>query len=167
MDAIRARGQDVLTFLMGEGPLEDDLRRLVREKQLSASVMFAEPLADRTAAMRGADIFIRPNGEPEFAFDALQAMAMGLAVVTFPDPLNDFFQAGKTAFVCEPRNSMALAGCVEELLNDREKARATAKSALDYLREHHSMSEMAERTAAIYRNLAMPHATYTVGERKL
>ncbi|MBI1825644.1 MAG: glycosyltransferase family 4 protein [Planctomycetes bacterium] len=165
MDAIRAKGQDVLTFLMGEGPLEDDLRRMLREKQLSASVMFAEPLADRTAAMHGADIFIRPNGESEFAFDALHAMAMGLAVVTFSDPLNDFFQAGKTAFVCEPGSSTALAQCIEALLNDRDKARSTAKSALDYLREHHSMNEMAERTAAIYRNLAMPHATFTVGER--
>jgi len=165
MDVLRAKGHDMLTFLIGVGPMEHDFRRLVREKQLSSTIMFAEPLKDRTAAMRGADIFIRPNGEPEFAFDALQAMAMGLAVVTFADPLNDIFQADKTAIVCGPRNSMALAECIENLLEDHEKARCIADTALDYLREHHSMSDMAERTASVYRALALPRTTFSVNER--
>lgn len=165
MDMIRSHGRDVLAFLMGGGPKEPDLRGLVREHGLTASVMFAEPLQDVAAAMHGADIFVRPNSEPTFAFNGLQAMALGLAVVTFPDALNDHFQAGKTAYVCGTPTARGLADCILDVLTDPARARSTAANAIGYIRTHHSMSEMAERTAAIYRALALPRTTFSLGAR--
>lgn len=158
------RGHLLQVFLVGEGRQEPALRRLVRTKNLSSTVTFASPLADLTAAMQSADIFVRPSADSEFNADGLLAMGAGMVVVTDPSTLCDHVRAGETAMICEHPTAESLAATIDGVLNHREEAIGLAAAAMEYVREHHSMSAMADRTAAAYRKLALTRTTFAIRE---
>lgn len=158
------RGHKLQVFLLGEGRHESVLRRLVRTRNLSSSVTFAPPLSDLTAAMQSADIFVRPSADSEFTADGLLAMGAGLVVVTDPSLLCDHIRPGETAMVCAQPTAESLATTIEGVLNHHQEAIGLASAAMDYVREHHAVSMMAERTAAAYRQLALTSTTFAIRE---
>lgn len=166
VDVLRQKGHSVVVFLLGRGRQERALRHQVSARGLSAWVTFANPLGDPLDAMEGADLFIRPSADTAFTVDALQAMGAGLATVTFTSPVCDYFQHDKTAVVCTSRTARALADAIETLLLDRSYAQRLAHEARDYVRSHHAMSAMAERTATLYRKQAMARSTFSFSQQE-
>lgn len=158
------RGHTLQVFLLGGGKHESVLRRLVRTRKLSSSVTFAPPMSDLTAAMQSADIFVRPSADSEFTADGLLAMGAGLVVVTDPNMLCDHVRPGETAMVCAQPTAESLAATIDGVLNHRQEAIALASTAMEYVREHHAVSTMAERTAAAYRRLALTRTTFAIRE---
>ena len=161
---VRQRGHDMLLFLLGRGRREPALRRMVRERGLASSVAFAHPLGDLAAAMESADLFVRPAAAEAFTVDSLQAMASGMAVISFPNAICDYLRNGETAVICAERTAESLANAIEKLVTDQGYARQIAGAGMDYARNHHAMSGMAERTAAVYRKLALARATFPIPE---
>ena len=159
---LHAHDHRPLLFLVGRGRDESSLRRLAREKGLSAHITFAHALGDMTQAMSSADIFVHPSVEPALSVSGLQAMGAGMAVVTFPHEVCDYYRHDETAVVCEDATPSALADAIDQLLADRDRARRIATAAREYARTHHAMSDMAERTAGVYRRLALHRATFSI-----
>jgi len=54
------------------------------------------------------------------------------------------------------------ADALERLMADRTEARRIASNARDHVKTHHAMSTMAEETAAVYRDLALARATFSI-----
>lgn len=158
------REHTLQVFLLGGGKHESVLRRLVRTRKLSSSVTFAPPLSDLTAAMQSADIFVRPSVDSEFTADGLLAMGAGLVVVTDPSMLCDHVRPGETAMVCAQPTAESLAATIDGVLNHRQEAIGLASAAMAYVREHHAVSTMAERTTAAYRRLALARTTFAIRE---
>jgi len=160
LSVLQVRGRTFQAFLLGEGPQESLLRRLVRRRGLSTLVTFAHPAGDLTQAMHHADMLVCPAPDEEFAADGLTAMGAGMAVVALSCAVSDHFVDGKTALVCRRPTSEALADSLDQLILDPVQARQLATSAQEYVRSHHAASTMAERTAAVYRSLALSRATF-------
>lgn len=163
-DLLRKRGQEVLVFLLGRGRQELALRRLARERKLSSCVTFANPLGDVAQAMSSADIFVHRAEDTFFTVGGLQAMGAGVAVVAFANTICDYYRHGETAVVCEKPTAEALANTIEALVIAPQEARRIAAAGTEYVRTHHAMSGMAERTAAAYRRLALNRATFAIKE---
>lgn len=163
-DLLRKRDHETMVFLLGGGRQELALRRLTRERKLSSHVTFANPLGDLAQAMNSADIFVHPAQDTFFTAGGLQAMGAGMAVVAFASTVCDFYRHGETAVVCEKPTAKALADAIEALLTAPEEARRIATASMEYVRAHHAMSGMAERTAAAYRRLALNRATFAIKE---
>ncbi len=163
-EILRKRGRRAMFFLLGQGSQESALRRQAREHEVAATVTFAQPAGDATSVMTSADLFVCPHDDGAFRADGLQAMGAGLAVVAVPDSSGEHFRHLETAFVCKDDSATAIAGAVEELLQDRALAQRLAATALEFVRSHHSMSSMAERFAALYRGLALARSTFSIGE---
>jgi len=161
---LQKKGCELMSFLLGRGRLESSLRRLVRQRSLSGAITFAYPLGDVGHAMHSADIFVRPSADTAFAVDVLQAMGAGMAVVTFPNRLFDYLRDGETAVFCGKHSAESIAEAIEGLLVDRTEARQLAARAQDEVRAHHAVSAMAEGTAAVYRQLALARATFSIRE---
>jgi glycosyltransferase involved in cell wall biosynthesis len=159
---VRDRGHQMLLFLTGAGPDEAALRKIVRARKLSASVTFARPTAEVIEIMRGADVFVMAPGDEEISARPLQAMASGTAVVCFATGVGDCFHDDKTAAVCKEPTARSLADVFESLLIDRARARRIADSAREYVKEHHSMSVMADRTAEVLRKALMRRQTFPI-----
>ncbi len=164
MHELRERGRPGLLFLLGEGPAESRLRRMVRDKKLSSVVTFAHPLGDSALAMRCADILARPCADDAFNVDTLQAMGSGMLVVAVANASCDHLHDQQTAVVCEKPTTKALTDALEQLLADPAAARRIAARGLAYVKTNHSMSAMGEATAQIYRSLALARATFPIKE---
>lgn len=155
---LRDRGVSFAAFLMGEGPREEALRALVRAKNLHACVTFANITIGAGELMQGADVLVMPAPIEHVSIRLLQAMAAGMAVVSVPSPVNDCLRDGETCFISREETPAALAAVLEGVLNDREGARRIAEAGLRHVREHHTVSAMAERTAATYVKLRSKQA---------
>ncbi|MBI4716429.1 MAG: glycosyltransferase family 4 protein [Planctomycetes bacterium] len=157
---LREKNLEFLLFLWGHGPDERAFRRQVREQKLTSLVMFADPLGDPAQAMPEVDLFLNPTAAGSFSAAPLQAMAAGVAVVACADAVCDHVIAGKTAMVCDQPTPQVFAEAIAALLTDREQTQRLADAAREHVRNNHSVSAMAEHTAALYRRLALAHATF-------
>lgn len=162
VEILLKRQVDLQLFLLGEGPRERLLRKIVRAKQLSAYIAFAPNFDDPTAALSSADLFIHPTSSSAFPADTLQAMGIGLALVTRPDDVSDHHRPGETACVYADASAEALADAIESLLRDRPAAQRLAAAGLEHVRRNHGVSAMAERVAAAYRRLALNQSTFAI-----
>ena len=66
--------------------------------------------------------------------------------------------------MCGKPTAESLARALEELLGDRDRARRIADAGRAYVGANHAISEMAERTVAAYRHLAINRATFRIKE---
>jgi glycosyltransferase involved in cell wall biosynthesis len=147
-------GEDFMLLLLGDGPDEHRLRKLVEKLSLLKHVTFGRRMTDWQMIMSTADLFVVPGLVDRVDVRLLQAMAAGVAPVCCEMPNSDFVVDGETGIRCERQAGDALAAAILGLLRDRDNARKIARHALEHCRKHHSLSVMAELTAALYRTLA-------------
>lgn len=155
----------LMLFLLGEGPYEDQLRRRTRAAGLSSEVTFAHPLTNITSALKSGDIYVVPAPDQELTVGTLQAMAIGMAVVSGVNSGCDHLRHGETAILCNECTPQQLASAIGDLLSNRDAARRLAAKAQSFVKANHSMSSMGEATAAIYRDLALQRATIPLSGR--
>lgn len=158
------RGLNPMLFLLGTGREDPAMRRMVRQSGLSHAVTFATATGEMTQVLEHTDIFVDPDPSPVLTEGGLLAMAHGIAVVAMPNAVCDYYRDRETALVCPEAKVTQLAGVLEGLIMDHAEARRIAEGGLAYVREHHSMSVMAERTAALYRRLVLAQTTFSIGE---
>jgi glycosyltransferase involved in cell wall biosynthesis len=87
MDEVRKRVPDALLLIAGKGPLEDDLRSLVRSLRLENNVQFLGFVADQElpAAYRAADLTVVPSVAAEgFGLVVVESLAAGTPVLVTP-----------------------------------------------------------------------------------
>lgn len=159
-EIIRDHGHPLASFFLGDGGREAALRKLVRERKLSANITFARPTADPMEILRGSDIFLLSPGEEDISARPLQAMASGTAVVAFEGGVADYLHENQTAVICGERSAAALAEGIEALLLDHEFARRLATEAREYVTRHHPMSAMAEQTISVLRQVVLRRQTF-------
>ena len=164
IDLLRQRGHELMLFLLGRGRCEDAIRRQIRRRGLTSVVTLAHPSGDVTGALRNADIFVLPTEAPRLSADTLQAMGAGVAVVAYPNTICDHLRDGETAVVCRRPAPDALADAIEGLVKDRTEAQAMAKRGMEHVRSHHAVSEEAERSVGVYRDLALARTTLRLRE---
>lgn len=107
--------------LVGQGPLESEVRRQVRELGLERSVVFAGHRRDAPRIAGTFDVFTLSSIHEGLAIALIEAMALGVpAVVTRVGGLSEVVEHGKQGFVVTPGKSRALANSIVTLLRDRE-----------------------------------------------
>ncbi len=148
-------GVEALLFLVGTGNAEASLRAQARSLDLSRHVTFGRPSAQPIDILRGSDILMIPPGDSAISARPLQAMANGTVVVGFDGSAADYLHDGRTAVVCKEATTSALAASIELLLKNPTQARELASNARAYVKEHHPMSAMAQKTAELFRQLVM------------
>lgn len=69
-------------FFVGDGPERNNLERLCRELDLCDRVKFVGKVSDTTEALEMSDLFILPSETESFGLAALEAMAVGVPVIS-------------------------------------------------------------------------------------
>jgi rhamnosyl/mannosyltransferase len=122
-------------ILVGEGPLEADLRRRTAALGLQDRVLFAGKVSDEElpAYYRASDVFVLPSVAKTEAFGVVQveAMAAGLPVVStnLPTGVPWVNQNRVTGLVVEPDDAGALAGAIRALLENADLRSRCARHA--------------------------------------
>jgi glycosyltransferase involved in cell wall biosynthesis len=109
--------------LIGEGPLTPDLRQLAAELGVAEHVRFAGTASPEqiAAALRAAHIFVLSSLSENMPLAVLEALCCGLPVVaTDVGGVPEAVDAGAGA-LAPPRDSEALAGAIETVLDGYER----------------------------------------------
>lgn len=145
---------DARLDLVGGGPVEPEIRTLVREMNLTG-VNFAG-VADRTEIGRfydQADIFINASRLDNMPVSILEAFASGMPVVsTEPDGMRYVVEHGRTGLLSAPGDARALAQNVVRLLQNHELAEGLAANALKEF-QRYSWPIVREQWLEVYRTL--------------
>jgi glycosyltransferase involved in cell wall biosynthesis len=158
--------------LVGAGPLEEEIRALVENLDLSG-INFAG------VASRGeiggfydrADIFINASWLDNMPVSILEAFASGTPVVTTaPDGIRYLVEDECTGLLCEPGNSHALAENVIRLLRDPKLALRLAQNAFTESKRYHwevVRSQWLEVYRSLYNQTEVREGTEQITRRQL
>jgi glycosyltransferase involved in cell wall biosynthesis len=146
---LRNRGVDAGAVLVGEGPNEPGLRRLVSQLGVEDRVCFCGSQRDVRPYIAGFDIFAVTSATETFSNAALEALAMGCPVVSSRvGGMAEMLAAGG-GVVYEFGDIDALAATLQDLAISSTKRRALARQAPAVVRDRFSFVAMVEQFRAL------------------
>jgi glycosyltransferase involved in cell wall biosynthesis len=144
--------------IIGEGPLEQDLRSRVQELSLQNEITFsgAQPQHAIRRRLAAAHVFVLPSiVDPEGGSDNLptvimEAMATGLPVVsTNVGGIPEMVIENKTGFLVQPGDAVALADRIEKVISDRSVAQRLGRAAYERAETLFSIEKNVHQLAAL------------------
>ena len=128
-DRVRRRCKSKL-LLIGDGPEQEAIMRMVEERGIGDLVYF---LGDRESVadiLPIGDVFLLPSEHESFGLAALEAMSSGVPPVTSNiGGLHEVIQEGETGFLRDPHDAEGMSEVVIRLLqNDEERERIGIKA---------------------------------------
>jgi N-acetyl-alpha-D-glucosaminyl L-malate synthase BshA len=121
--------------LVGDGPVRDDIERVIRDYDLDDDVMMAGEQQDLVAWLSASDLFLLPSAQESFGLAALEAMACEVPVVASNvGGLPEIVEDGVTGFVCPPEDVEAMADRGVALLTDRALRASITQAAAEMVR---------------------------------
>ncbi len=146
---------DVRLVLIGDGNLRAVLEEEVARLCLQEVVHFAGHRSDVADITNVYDIAVLPSLQECMPFAALEAMALGKPVVASRcGGIPELVQDGSTGLMVERRKPGMLAGAILKLLENPSLVRAMGDAGQQRVRAEFSVSEMLEKTFALYDVLA-------------
>jgi len=125
------RGKSFRCEIVGDGPLENELRGQVERLNLQSRVALpgAKPQHEVRRHLAAASVFVLASMvDPDGGMDNLptvimEAMAAGLPVVsTAVGGIPEMVSENETGFLVQPGDPAALAGAIEKVIDDRSLA---------------------------------------------
>jgi len=133
--------------IIGTGPEEKNLRRIVKNLHLETSVLFLGDISHDILPdyLHTADIFIRPSRSEGMGSAFIEAMAAGLPVIGTPvGGIIDFLKDGETGLFCEVNNPESVAEQVKRLMNDVSLRESLVVNAFAMVKEKYDWSIIAK-----------------------
>ena len=152
------RGKSFRCEIVGEGPLENQLRAQIEQLRLQEFVQLPgpKPQHELRARLANASVFVLPSvPEPEGGMDNLptvimEAMATGLPVVStrvggIPEMVID----NQTGFLVQPEDAVALAGAIEKVTNDRSLGQTLGRAGYEHAQKLFSIEKNVRELCAL------------------
>ena len=145
---------DATLSLVGKGPLEQQIRALVRDLNLSGvEFVGAVPHGEIARFYDGADIFINASNLDNMPVSILEAFASGTPVVTTaPEGMSYLVEHERTGLLSKPGDAQALAQNVIRLLTETKLASRLASNARDEVR-HYCWESVRRKWLEVYDSL--------------
>jgi glycosyltransferase involved in cell wall biosynthesis len=144
--------KNVMFLIVGEGPLETDLRRLSEELGVSPAVRFLGFRDDVPALLRASDIFTLTSYSEGQPVSVLEAMASGLPLIaTAVGGTPELVAEGVNGHLVQPRCPRVLADTICRLARDSASRRSLGEAGCALVRKEFSVKRMIAEYAAIYR----------------
>ena len=151
-------------WLIGEGEQYKNLQALHEEYDLGKRVKFLgkknrEGEDGVFSWLSKADVYCLPSRYEGFPVATLEAMAIGLPVVsTTVSGIPEQVRHDETGFLVEPEASDALADALIELLADPEKRRRFGKAGQEWVAQDFTVEKIAADYLKLWENLASEKA---------
>jgi glycosyltransferase involved in cell wall biosynthesis len=140
--------------VVGEGPEDNALRRLVRELGLSDRVTIAQPSGDYRQILGMFDIFVSTSQREGLGIFSLEAMARRKPVVAFGvGGVFQYLRDGANGILVPDIDSDALAEGIERLIERPDLRRRFGEKALQTVSERFSLTAAVDATLEFYRQV--------------
>jgi len=141
----------LLTWIVGDGPLEEELKKEAGKLGIDESVRFLGARDDVPRLLAASDIFVISSRREGMPLSLLEAMASGLAViVTAVGGCTEVVRHGHNGVVVPPAAPRALARAIVELAGDAQRRAELGRNALKTAREKFSLQEAVRTIEEIY-----------------
>lgn len=141
-------------FLLGEGPLEKDLKEFVKKIGLEEKVKFWGYQQDVFEFLQMSDLFVLPSISEGMSNALLEAMACGLPIVaTEVSGSADLIEDGMNGFLVKPGDIKGLAKAIENILKDEKMAKMMGEANRQKIVENYSIDKIVDRYIALYKTL--------------
>jgi colanic acid/amylovoran biosynthesis glycosyltransferase len=137
---LRDEGTPQRLVLVGDGPLRNSLERKAIEAGVSELVEFAGELEPEQVRSRlsGADLFCLPSFSEGLPISIMEAMAVGVPVVTtWVAGIPELAQSGVTALTVPPARADVLAKALQKLAEDEPLRMRLSEAARQKVEELH------------------------------
>lgn len=143
-------------FLVGSGPDEKGLKKMVASKNLKARVHFI-PLVDKTKLREffsKCSVFVLPSLFESFGIVLIEAMASGKPVIAsdIPGP-KDIITPGYDGFLFEKENVEELKRYLELLIGDKELRKRIGGNARKTVEEKYTFDKVADSYLKLFEEL--------------
>jgi glycosyltransferase involved in cell wall biosynthesis len=140
--------------IVGEGPMEADLRRYVDEHELEQAVTFLGVRRDVADILRNADLFLRPSQIEGMPLTILEAMATGLPVIACDvGGVREVVSDGLTGVLVAPGAVSDTAQALIALLTDQERASTMGEAALKRVQDGFTWDACAKANLDVFTKL--------------
>jgi len=155
---IAERGKSFRCEIIGEGPLENELRGQIERLNLQNRVALsgAKPQGEVRQRLAAANVFVLPSIiDPEGGMDNLptvimEAMATALPVVsTNIGGIPEMVIENETGFLLEPADASALADAIEKVIDDRLLAQRLGHAGYQRAQELFSIEKNVRELSAL------------------
>src|SRR5215472_14407917 len=152
------RGKSFRCEIIGEGPLEDQLRRQIDELHLQNNVVLTgtKPQTELRRRLAAANVFVLPSViDPDGGMDNLptvimEAMATWLPVVsTNIGGILEMVIENETGFLVKPGDASAMADATQTVINDRSFAARLGHSGYERARTLFSIENNVRELGAV------------------
>lgn len=142
--------------ILGEGPLEEDLKARARSLGVADRTRFLGFRDDAHEFIAAADVFCLSSIWEGIPLAAQEAIALGTPIVaTDVGGMSELIRDHHSGRLCTPNDVSGLASALDQLLSDRGLARRYAETARQELKERFSRPRMLERLGSIYKEAAL------------
>ena len=149
----------VKCLIMGDGPLERELKEQVSHLRLEASVKFVKMEQKPCEVLPMFDVVAMPSLQEGLGLSAMEAQACGVPVVASRvGGLVEAVKDGETGILVPPRDHLALADALMKLLADKSLASRFGLAGREWIVKNFSVDQMAERTLGVYQDVLKERA---------
>lgn len=143
-------------IIAGDGPLEESLKRVAREKGIEKQVVFAGFRRDVREMYGILDVYVSASIREAFPNALLEAQAAAVpCVVTDVPGNNEIVKGGVNGLLVKPNDSERLAASVMKLLSDREFAEALAREGGNVVRSRFTLEKRMRLLEAVYKGIVL------------
>lgn len=148
------QGIRVNVLISGAGPEKENLEVLIAELGLESCVEMPGEAVDVEARMRGCDIVVQPSRFESFGLVALEAQAVGTAVIASRvGGLMEVIENGVTGRLVMPEDAVELAATIRQMLDEPEATLRMRRAAVESARTRFSEGQMIEGARLAYLDL--------------
>lgn len=143
---IAAREPRIRFLLLGDGPLEDSLRKKMTLLEVEKYFVFAGMLDNLDLELAGSDLMLHPSIDEPFGFSVLEGMRAGLPIVaTNVGGIPEVVEEGKSAFLINARSPGEITEAALKLIGDENLQLVMGLAGQKRWREHLSLEIMIDR----------------------
>lgn len=152
--AIAGSHQNVHLLLVGQGPLESELRRLASDLQLASRVHLAGWQADIPHIMRACDLFVLASNWEGMPNVLLEAAAAGIPVIsTRVEGAEEIITCDECGVLVGISNDDQLAAAMSECLADPESAMTRATRLQEFIGKQFTWDSVVDSYSRLYESL--------------
>jgi len=160
MPAIRACIPKAKLFIVGDGPLREELENLTKQLGIQREVQFLGTRTDVPNLLAAADVFIHPSVSEGMPNALLEAMAVGLpCVVSALDAVQDILQHELNSLLVPPSDAVAMSKAVCRLLKDEKLRKVLGSQAQKLVREQFSSQRMIDQYEQLFNQILNQQGT--------
>jgi glycosyltransferase involved in cell wall biosynthesis len=148
---------DLQVAICGEGPDLQTLRARADANGSGQAVHFLGASADPLSMLRGADLFVHPSWAEAFPYVILEAMSLGLAIVSSDvGGIGEALIDGQSGMLVSAGDDLALASALDDLLGDAERRARLGAAAKHRMGQRFTRTKMIEGIELVYGEVTGP-----------